>query len=81
MSDEPQLFAGTEELRADLDQAVASGLLPSMDTEYVAAAMVGVGFEVAVRMLRRDPVDPERAADFAATLFLGGLDRLSSSGR
>jgi AcrR family transcriptional regulator len=77
--DEPQLLAGTEELRADLDEAVANGLLPRMDTEYVAAAMVGVGFEVAMRMMRREPVDPERAADFATTLFLGGLDRLSSS--
>jgi AcrR family transcriptional regulator len=78
--DEPQLLAGTEELRADLDEAVTSGLLPAMDTEYVAAAMVGVGFEVAMRMMQRDEVDPERAADFATTLFLGGLDRLSSSG-
>jgi AcrR family transcriptional regulator len=77
--DEPQLFAGTEELRADLDEAVAGGLLPPMDTEYVAAAMVGVGFEVAVRMLQRDPVDPAGAADFATGLFLAALDRLSSS--
>ena len=77
--DEPQLFAGTEELRTDLDLAVEQGLLPAMDTEYVAAAMAGCGFEVAVRMLSREPVDPTGAADFATTLFLGGLERLSSS--
>lgn len=70
---ELQLGAGTEELRADLDAAVAQGLLAPMDTDYVAAAMVGVGVEVAMRMLERDPVDPEGAAEFATSLFLRGL--------
>jgi AcrR family transcriptional regulator len=67
------LGAGTDELRADLDDAIARGLLPPTDTELVASAMVGVGMEVAMRMLERDPVDPEAAADFAAGLFLRGL--------
>jgi AcrR family transcriptional regulator len=70
---EPQLGAGTEELRTDLDDAIRRGLLPSMDTEYVASAMVGVGMEVAMRMLERDPVDPAGAAEFATDLFLRGL--------
>jgi AcrR family transcriptional regulator len=71
--DEPALGAGVEELRADLDDAIAAGLMAPADTEYLAAAMVGVGFEVAVRMLRRDPVEPRAAADFATNLFLRGL--------
>ncbi len=70
---ELQLGAGTDELRADLDVAIAQGLLAPMDTEYVAAAMVGVGVEVAMRMLDRDPVDPQGAARFATDLFLRGL--------
>jgi AcrR family transcriptional regulator len=70
---ELQLGAGTEELRADLDAAIEQGLLAPMDTDYVAAAMVGVGVEVAMRMLERDPVDPEGAAEFATSLFLRGL--------
>jgi AcrR family transcriptional regulator len=70
---ELQLGAGTDELRADLDAAVAAGLLAPMDTDYVAAAMVGVGVEVAMRMLERDPVDPRGAARFATDLFLRGL--------
>jgi AcrR family transcriptional regulator len=73
MFDEPVLGAGVEELRDDLEEAVAAGLLPPHDTEYYAAAMVGVGFEVGVRMLRREPVDPASAADFATSLFLQGL--------
>ena len=73
MFGEPAVGAGIEELQVDLDAAIAAGLLPAMDTGYVAAAMVGVGFEVGVQMLLREPVDPLSAADFATRLLLGGL--------
>ena len=73
MFDEPALGASISELQEDLEAAIAAGLLRPVDTEYMAASMVGVGFEVAVRMLRRDPLDAEAAAEFAASLFLRGL--------
>ena len=73
----PAIWAGFEELQADLDAAVAAGMLPPVDTGYVTSAMVGVGFEVGVRMIDRDPVDVDGAAEFATQLFLGGLDRLA----
>jgi AcrR family transcriptional regulator len=74
MFGEPAVGAGIDELRVDLELAISQGLLPDgLDTSYLAAAMVGVGFEVGVQMLLRDPVDPESAADFATKLFLGGL--------
>ena len=71
--DEPALGAGIEELRVDLEAAVAAGLLGEIDTHYMAAAMVGMGIEVGVKMAERDPVDPHGAADFATSLFLRGL--------
>lgn len=74
----PGIGAGVDELRVDLQAAIDAGLMPEVDVEYIAAAMVGVGFEVGVRMVAREPVDPEGAADFATRLFLGGLDRLRS---
>ncbi len=73
----PGIGAGVEELRDDLQAAIDAGLMPPVDVEYTAAAMVGVGFEVGVRMVARDPADPEAAADFATRLFLGGLERLA----
>jgi hypothetical protein len=39
----------------------------------MAAAMVGAGFEVAVRMLDRDPPDVEGAVEFLTGIFLAGL--------
>lgn len=74
MFDEPTLGAGTVELREDLELAIARGMLPAdTDTDYLAAAMVGVGVEVGLRMLERDPVDPAGAATFATRLFLAGV--------
>jgi AcrR family transcriptional regulator len=78
--DEPSVGAGAEELRADLDDAVARGLTPALDSEYMAAAMVGTGFELGVRMLERDPPDIEGATRFATALFLGGIGRLCGDG-
>jgi AcrR family transcriptional regulator len=39
--DEPAIGAGSQQLREDLDAAVAAGLAPAHDTEYMAAAMIG----------------------------------------
>ena len=76
MFDEPAIFAGYEELEEDLRAAVARGALPPLDAEYLAGAMVGAGFEVAVLMLERDPPDVEGAVAFVTSLFLGGIERL-----
>jgi AcrR family transcriptional regulator len=70
---EPALGASIAELREDLDTAIASGALPSHDTELMAAAMVGAGLEVGVRMIERDPPDVEATADFTTKVFLGAL--------
>ena len=73
MFNTPAIGAGIDELRADLEAAIAAGLMPQVDVEYTASAMVGVGFEIGVRMVARDPVDPEAAAEYATRLFLSGL--------
>jgi AcrR family transcriptional regulator len=73
--DTPALGAGTEELEADLRAGISAGVVPAHDARYMAAAMVGAGFEIAVRMLESDPPDVDAAVEFAATLFLGGLRR------
>jgi AcrR family transcriptional regulator len=71
--DEPAIGAGTEELRRDLDDAIAAGLLPGHDSEYMAAAMVGAGIELALSMSAREPPDVEGATALATSLFIAGL--------
>ena len=75
MFDEPALGAGIDELRADLDAGVAAGAIPPHDTELMAAAMVGTGIEVGVKMVEGDG-DVEAAVRFVTSLFIGGLARL-----
>ncbi|MGB0920573.1 MAG: TetR/AcrR family transcriptional regulator [Alphaproteobacteria bacterium] len=71
--DTPEIVAGFDELEADVKEAMARGLLPKMDAEYLTAAMVGVAFEIADTMIERDPIDPKAAAEFASGIFLNGL--------
>src|SRR5205085_12588438 len=74
--DTPEMIAGFDELREDLENAIGKGLFPPVDADYLMAAFVGVAFEIAERMLRRDDTDPALAAEFATALFLGGVHHL-----
>jgi AcrR family transcriptional regulator len=74
--DTPEVIAGFGELRDDIELAVAKGLFPPVNADYLMAAIVGVAFEVAERMLQREPHDPAAAAEFATALFIGGVRAL-----
>ena len=74
--DTPEIVAGFAELRDDIETAIANGLFPPVDADYLMAAIVGVAFEVAERMLLREPHDPDVAAKFATALFIGGVRSL-----
>jgi len=76
MFDEPIFGAGVEELTADLRGAIAVGIVPELDAEYMAAAMVGAALEVGVTMVKREPPDVEGATRFATSVLLGGIERL-----
>jgi AcrR family transcriptional regulator len=74
--DTAEIIAGFEELREDLEIAIEKGLFPPVDADYLMAAIVGVAFEIAERMLRRGDADPAKAAEFATALFMGGVRTL-----
>ncbi len=70
-------------LEQDVEEAVARGVLPPVDQEYLCAAFFGVAYELSLRLARRAHEHPEaapelarEAADFATRLFLGGLQAL-----
>jgi AcrR family transcriptional regulator len=77
MFDEPIFGAGIDELAADLRTAMRIGIVPRVDPEYMAAAMVGAALEVGVAMVKREPPDVEGATQFATRVFLGGIERLA----
>ena len=78
--DTPEVIAGFDELREDIDKAIAQGLFPPVDSSYLMAAIVGVAFEVAERMIQRENRDPAAAAAFATALFVGGIRMLPHAG-
>ena len=78
MFDQPIFGAGVLELAADLRQAMQLGIVPRLDADYMAAAMVGAALELGVTMVTRDPPDVEGATQFATQVFLGGIERLGA---
>ena len=74
--DTPEVLAGFEELRADLEAAIARGLFPPVDAECLCASIVGIAFELAAVLQRREGMDAEAAARFATALVMGGLAAL-----
>jgi len=77
MFDEPIFGAGVDELAADIRAAMKLGIVPPIDADYMAAAMVGAALEVGVAMVQREPPDVEGATRFATGVFLGGIERLA----
>ena len=74
--DTPEVIAGFEELREDIEKAINEGVFPPIDADFLMAAIVGVAFEVGERMILRERRDPAAAATFATALLLGGIRTL-----
>lgn len=72
-SDTPEMIAVYEEVRVGLEQAIARGLVPKVDADYLACACIGTAQEVGAAMMRRSPANVEEAARFASSLILKGL--------
>ena len=64
-----------ERLRRSLHAAMQAGLIPPVDIEFLASAIYGISFEVAVIMVERDPADIDGATDFMTDLFFGFFSR------
>ncbi len=72
--DTPEMIAVYQEVRQGLDAAIAKGMAPKVDADYLACACIGIAQEVGTAMLRRSPPDIAAAAAFAAGLVLKGLE-------
>lgn len=72
--DSPEVLAGFEELREDIQAAVARGVLPEVDAGALAAALAGVALELSERV--KTGADVEETAGFATALFMGGIAAL-----
>ena len=74
--DTPEVLAGFEELRADLEAAIERGLFARIDAECLTASIVGIAFEMAAVLQRRETFGSDEATRFATGLVMGGLAAL-----
>lgn len=75
-ADTPESIAVYNEVREGIEDAIARGMAPKVDSDYLACACIGMAQELGAAMLDRDPVDVEGAARFAASFILGGIGAL-----
>ncbi|MFT3727641.1 MAG: TetR/AcrR family transcriptional regulator [Terricaulis sp.] len=73
-NDTPEMIAIYEEVKQGLEDAIARGVAPRVDADFLANACIGIAQEVSRAMLRRSPRDVDAAAEFAVGLVLHGLD-------
>jgi len=67
------IVMGGDDLRRDIQAAIENGLLADVDAELLAAAMVGIAFEVAEILRRRQQADVNGAERFCSDLILKGI--------
>ena len=71
--DTPEMMAVYDEVRHGLEDAIARGMAPPVDADYLTCACIGIAQEVGTAMLRRSPPDIDATAKFAAGLVLKGI--------
>ncbi|MCE9499193.1 MAG: TetR/AcrR family transcriptional regulator [Leptospira sp.] len=62
-----------KDLKNDLTRAAKKGLIPKTDTDFLAAAFYGTGYEMIRVLVERKNFDIAKAASFAAQVFLKGI--------
>ncbi len=72
---DPLIVDEHSRLAGVLEHEMRSGHLPSANAEYLASSMIGMCFEIAVLMVKREPVDVDAATEFVTNLFLGFFER------
>ncbi len=58
----PQVRAGLAELNDDIHLAIAEGVIPQLDVDFLSASLGGVAFSIFDGMMEREPLDPKAAA-------------------
>jgi len=74
----PETIAVYEEVREGVADAIARGLAPPVDPDFLASACIGVAQEVGDVMLKSNAPDIEAAAQFVIDFILGGATKAAS---
>jgi AcrR family transcriptional regulator len=75
--EEGMFESGITEMFEDFAEWAKAGEIPEVDFDYLATSTVAAGFQIASRLVDRDPPDVEAATRFCTRQFLGGLRALA----
>jgi len=78
MMEDEAMETGIAEMVEDMRDWEEAGDLPAVDLDYLATAAAGMGFQIAIHMVQREPPDVEGATRFCTRVFLGGVRALSA---
>ncbi|HYC57682.1 MAG TPA: TetR/AcrR family transcriptional regulator [Candidatus Binatia bacterium] len=74
---EPAVREKLASLESNLRGAMERGDVPIVDARLLAASLIGITLEMAMRLLEEDVPDVEAAARFVRSLIVGGVDRVA----
>jgi AcrR family transcriptional regulator len=77
--EEGMFESGITEMFEDFAEWAKAGDIPEVDFDYLAGATVAAGFQIASRLVDREPSDVEAATRFCTRHFLGGLRALAEA--
>ncbi len=69
-----------QQLKGDLNDAMARGLFPELDVDLLAAALYGIAFEIGRVLCEQGNRDAEQAARFATRMLVEGIQTFGLSG-
>ena len=69
-----------QQLKGDLNDAMARGLFPELDVDLLAAALYGMAFEIGRVLCEQGSRDPDQAARFATRMLVEGIQTFGLSG-
>lgn len=69
-----------QQLKGDLNDAMARGLFPELDVDLLAAALYGMAFEIGRVLCEQGGRDADQAARFATRMLVEGIQTFGLSG-
>lgn len=69
-----------QQLKADLNDAMARGLFPELDVDLMAASLYGMAFEIGRVLCEQGGRNAEQAARFATRMLVEGIQAFGLSG-
>lgn len=72
----PALRWAFDELQRDISEGVSTGRFPDVDPEFLTASIVGVSFEMGLRLAARTDPSVPGAVAFASNVIVAGVERM-----